>query len=204
MTKTMSDSPDKVDALVNDEKLHRTLKDALRTVKNRDADREDVVVELKEAEAARLSLLADELRPVFNDIDDADQRFDFGLSKGDRPRLWIDMTSFVAMGHDKHSYRFLKDTRGGRIVLAETREMDRMADIVSEYVAERVLERERMMDGEWQSQKSEPSDATSNLANAPVQKSNGFWRSMFWFVAGAAVTIAVLIAATLLMVPDAL
>ncbi|NKB51164.1 MAG: hypothetical protein GKR97_02895 [Rhizobiaceae bacterium] len=132
----------------------RKLKSAVDMVRNRQADQRDVVVDLGEAEKARLDLLAGELQPLFEDIDDDDDRFELAVSRGQRPRMWIDMTTFVAMGHDKLSYRLLKDTRMGRIVMAETDDKDKMADIVSEYVAERVLEREKMIEGEWRSMKS--------------------------------------------------
>ena len=131
----------------------RSLQHAIDEVRTRKADIQDVVIDLKEAESARLELLASELKPVFDDIDDADERFDLAMTRGDKPRLWIDMTAFVAMGYDKRSYRFHKDTRMGRIVLAETDNMSRIADIVSHYVAEKVVERERMIEGEWQSMK---------------------------------------------------
>ena len=132
----------------------RSLKAAVDAVRNRQADQRDVVVDLGEAEKARLDLLATELLPLFEEIDDADDRFELAVSRGDRPRMWIDMTTFVTMGHDKLSYRLLKDTRMGRIVMAETDKMQKMADFVSEYVAEKVIEREKMIEGEWQSMKN--------------------------------------------------
>ena len=146
----------------------RSLKSAIDAVRNRQADQNDVVVDLGEAEKARLELLAEELLPLFEDIDDADDRFDLVVSRGDRPRMWVDMTTFVTMGHDKLSYRLLKDTRMGRILLAETDKMDKMADFVSEYVAEKVLEREKMIEGEWRSMMSvrKAADEIANDAKA--------------------------------------
>ncbi|TIW30273.1 MAG: hypothetical protein E5V72_34810, partial [Mesorhizobium sp.] len=73
--------------------------------------------------------------------------FDFAVSSGLQPRLWIDAVSHVAMGRDRRTYRFLKDTRIGRMVLAESTEMKPVADQVTRYVAERVVERQRMMEG---------------------------------------------------------
>jgi hypothetical protein len=63
--------------------------------------------------------------------------------------LWIDMTSFVVMARDRRSYRFLKDTRLGRTVILETAKLDDMADTVTHYVAERIIERERAIEGDW-------------------------------------------------------
>ena len=46
----------------------RSLKDAIRRVRTAEAERSDVVVELRDAERARLEMLADELRSVFAEI----------------------------------------------------------------------------------------------------------------------------------------
>jgi hypothetical protein len=57
--------------------------------------------------------------------------------------LWIDPIAHVAMGHDKRTYRFVQDTRYGRKVLAESLQVDEIADAVTHYVASRLIERER-------------------------------------------------------------
>ena len=74
------------------------LADAIRDVKNAAADRDDVVVELREASRMRLDLLAAELAPVFADVPADIDLFDFTISSGLQPRLWIDAVSHVAMG----------------------------------------------------------------------------------------------------------
>jgi hypothetical protein len=123
------------------------LADAIRDVKNAAADREDVVVELREAQKMRLELLAAELAPIFTDVP-ADAGFDFAISSGTQPRLWIDAVSHVTMGRDRRTYRFLRDTRLGRVVLAESHEIKPVADQVTRYIAERIVERQRMIDGD--------------------------------------------------------
>ncbi|WP_256753173.1 hypothetical protein [Mesorhizobium sp. Mes31] len=125
----------------------KTLSDAIRDVKNAFADRDDVVVDMREAHRMRLDLLAAELAPVFADVPADMDNFDFVVSSGLQPRLWIDAVSHVAMGRDRRTYRFLRDTRIGRVVLAESTEMKPVADSVTRYIAERVVERQRMMEG---------------------------------------------------------
>lgn len=125
----------------------RKLSDAIRDVKNAFADREDVVVDMREAHRMRLDLLAAELAPVFADVPADMDNFDFAVSSGLQPRLWIDAVSHVAMGRDRRTYRFLRDTRIGRVVLAESTDMKPVADQVTRYVAERVVERQRMLEG---------------------------------------------------------
>jgi hypothetical protein len=127
----------------------RSLQDALRRVRTAEAERSDVVVELRDAERARLEMLADALRSVFAEIPEDNETFILGVAAGTPPRLWIDMTSFVAMDRDRRTYRFLKDTRLGRTVLLESANIDDMADCVTNYVAERIIERDRAMEGDW-------------------------------------------------------
>ena len=124
------------------------LAQSIREMKNALADRDDVVVELREASRMRLELLAQELAPVFEETPKDSEQFDFTISSGLQPRLWIDATAHVAMGRDRRIYRFVRDTRLGRVVLAETAEMKDVADKVTRYIAERMIERERVMDGD--------------------------------------------------------
>ncbi|MCT8991149.1 hypothetical protein NYR54_12755 [Chelativorans sp. SCAU2101] len=126
----------------------RRLADVVREVKTAAADREDVVVEMREASRTRLELLAQELQPVFAEVPEDDPIFDFAVSSGQQPRLWIDAVAHVTLGHDRRTYRFLRDTRLGRVVLAESTEIKPIADQVTRYIAERLVERQRMVEGE--------------------------------------------------------
>ena len=155
----MSDTTD------NRSERARSLRDALRQVRTAETERADVVVELRDAERARLEMLADELRSVFNEVPADDEQFIFTVAPGTPPRLWIDMTSFVVMGRDRRVYRFLKDTRLGRTVILETPKIEDMADTVTHYVAERIIERERAMEGDWLVKRVQRDDASSRLAD---------------------------------------
>jgi hypothetical protein len=127
----------------------RSLSDAIRRVRTAEAERSDVVVDLRDADRARLELLADELKSVFAEVPEDNETFLFSVAEGTPPRLWIDMTAFVAMARDRRTYRFLKDTRLGRTVIFETADIADMADCVTNYVAERIIERERSIEGDW-------------------------------------------------------
>lgn len=125
----------------------RQLLEVIREVKNASADRDDVVVELRDATRTRLELMAAELAPLFEQVPIEIDLFDFTISSGLQPRLWIDAVSHVAMARDRRTYRFVKDTRAGRVVLAEDASIKPVADQVARYVAERMIERERLMEG---------------------------------------------------------
>ncbi len=140
--------PKQIEARVAD------LKDAMERMKKAQADRDDVVVDMKQAQHARLELLAQDLQPVFSQVPEGNEQFEFALTNGETPRLWIDMTSFVRMGRDKRTYEFVKDTRLGRALLAQCERREDMARSVTDYVAERILERERAVEGDWQAMKA--------------------------------------------------
>jgi hypothetical protein len=119
------------------------LKEAVRRARIESAERSGVVVDLRDAELARLELLNDKLDPLFADIPDNAELFDRGVSRGDTPRLWIDVVAHIVMGRDKRMYRFVQDTRYGRKVLAESTEPDEIVEAVTLYVARRLIEWER-------------------------------------------------------------
>ena len=118
------------------------MRDALRQARIEAADRTGVVVELRDAEVARLEILNEALDPLFGQIPEKVDLFDRGISQGDTPRLWIDVVAHVLMGRDKRIYRFVQDTRFGRIVIAESHDVVTIVDAVTDYVARRLLQRE--------------------------------------------------------------
>jgi len=125
------------------------LKHAIREVRIAQSERNDVVAELREAEQARLELLAEALEGVFDDLPPDHEQLLLGVLPGHPPRFWVDATSFVVMGRDKRQYQFVKDTRVGRTVLAESTSLEVIADAVTRYVAERIVEREQAVEADW-------------------------------------------------------
>jgi hypothetical protein len=121
------------------------LKAAVREARIEAAERSGVVVDLHDADVARLELLNEALDPVFAEIPEGVELFDRGISRGDVPRLWIDVVAHVEMGRDKRQYRFVQDTRYGRTVMAESYEVPALVQAVTQYVARRLVERERAL-----------------------------------------------------------
>lgn len=143
------------------------LAEAMTRIRDDQASRDDVVVEMKQASRARLELLAEALQPVFADVPADNEQFEFALTNGEPPRLWIDMTAFVRMGRDRRMYEFVKDTRLGRTILARSDDREKMARLVTNYIAERILERERMIEGEWMAVKDYALE--DNASSAPEE-----------------------------------
>ena len=71
------------------------LKQAVRQARIDMAERTGVVVDLHDAEVARLEILNEALDPLFNDIPAEVELFERGITRGDPPRLWIDMIAHV-------------------------------------------------------------------------------------------------------------
>ena len=168
------------------------LKAAVRDARIEAAERSGVVVDLRDADVARLELLNEALVPLFKDIPDNVELFDRGVSKGDVPRLWIDVIAHVEMGRDKRQYRFVQDTRYGRAVLAESYEVSEMLHAVTRYVARRLVERERAL----------TDDAPFGQATAQImvehEQRRGRYRAFRTFIYGVILGVAALFALALL------
>ena len=171
------------------------LKETVREARIEAAERSAVVVDLRDAELARLELLDEALEPVFKDIPAGVELFDRGVSKGDVPRLWVDVIAHVEMGRDKRQYRFVQDTRYGRAVLAESHEMADIVTAVTRYVARRLIERERAL----------ADDAASGQATAQKmvehEQYRGRVRAIRTFFYGLVIGAAALVALALLYKP---
>jgi hypothetical protein len=124
------------------------LKQALQQARVEAAERTGVIVDLRDAELARLELLNEALNPLFAEIAPEIELFDRGISRGETARLWIDAVAHVAMGRDKRLYRFLHDTRIGRRVLAQSYDIAEIVQAVTTYVARRLIERQRALEGD--------------------------------------------------------
>jgi len=170
-----------------------TLKEAVREARIEAAERSAVVVDLRDAEFARLELLNEALDPVFKDIPRDVELFDRGLSRGDVPRLWVDVVAHIEMGRDKRQYRFLQDTRYGRAVLAESYDVPEIVKSVTRYVARRLVERERALADD--TGRAPADDLTRG------ERSRRRWRSFRAFLWGAILGAAALFAAALLSAP---
>jgi hypothetical protein len=169
------------------------LQDAVREARIEAAERSGVVVDLRDAAVARLELLNEALDPLFNEVPNNVELFDRGVSKGDIPRLWIDVVTHVEMGRDKRQYRLVQDTRYGRAILAESYEASAMVEAITRYVARRLVERERAL----------ADDAGRGVAQAVLRhgRHDQRWRTARTFLLGLVIGVVALFALALLSTP---
>ena len=166
-----------------------TLRSALRRARAESADQQDALTDLRQAETARLEMLEEAIRPILDQAPDDVEMFDLGVSHGDKPRLFLDMISFVDLAHDRRTFRFFQDTRHGRVMIAESDSPDRIVAAVTNYVARRLVEREQALAADWRSQSAADqtirtharAKALSRPATAqpaPPRKRRGFGRAL--------------------------
>lgn len=122
-----------------------SLRDALRRARSASAEKSGVLVELRTAELARLDLLKDELQPLFAQVPQDVDLFDAAIMPGEPARLFVDVLGFVEMGRDKRTYQFFHDTRYGRQLIAETEDVGKIVQAITDYVAHRIVEREKAL-----------------------------------------------------------
>jgi hypothetical protein len=180
--KRKSEAPDKP------AEAESPLKAAMHRARVEAAERTSVVVDLRDAEVARLELLNEALDPLFAEIPPEVDLFDRGFSGGETPRLWIDAVAHVAMGRDKRGYRFLHDSRMGRHVLAESHEIAEIAQAVTAYVARRLIERQRAL-----------ADSPDLIARVAPKEASHYRRRRRWRTLGAILVGFILGAATLII-----
>jgi hypothetical protein len=157
------------------------------------AERTSVVVDLRDAELARLELLNEALNPLFAELPPEVDLFDRGISRGDTPRLWVDAVAHVAMGRDKRIYRFVSDTRIGRRVLIESHDIPEIVRAVTAYVARRLVERQRTLD--------EDPEFINRIAGraAARERRRRRWRALGALVLGFVAGVVTLIMVALLL-----
>ena len=165
---------------------------AIRRARLDDAQRSKTVTGLREGEFARLDLIHAQLGPVFAQVPEDVDIFDHGIVPGERPRCYIDMLAFVEMERDRQTYRFSVDTRRGRIPVAQSERAEVIVAAVTDYVARRLVERERMLaespllapaDPAPVERAGEPEMATANASGPPGRRFDG-GDMVFTFILG--------------------
>jgi hypothetical protein len=98
----------------------------------------------KALKAARLETVRQQLAPLYAAIPRDVELFDLALVSSDKPKLFVDIIAFIELTPDD-TFRFVQDTRTGRTVLLETDDETTLRDAVTDYIARRLIERERAL-----------------------------------------------------------
>jgi hypothetical protein len=145
---------------------------SIRQARVENAERADAIAEARDLEIVRLKALESALEPVIDQAPQGVDLFDMALTQSEHPRLFLDMIAYVDLAHDRRTYRFFQDTRHGRVLMAESQSVDTLVAAVADYVARRLVERERVLAGDSRAAEEPSPQATepSGPAAWPIAK----------------------------------
>lgn len=176
------------------------LQEAIREVRVASAERAESAADIAELNRLKLEMLAENLQETFEEAARYENLFDCAISSVPSPRLFIDPISHVAMARDQKTYRFMRNTRQGRVILEESAEISVVSDAVTRYMAERIVEQQTLLGQPAQSEDAAPKSSLikGKTDSAPVkpQEQEGPWSDFFlglsWFFVGVIVGAALL------------
>ena len=122
----------------------RSLRDAIRKARLEEAERLDIVADLRDGEIARLELLKAELDTVFAELPAHDDRFNIVLVPSRPARLWIDLFTYAAVDDVSGAYLFVRNSENGRRTLFSSNNVADIADRITRYIAHEIVRRERL------------------------------------------------------------
>ena len=143
-----------------------SLATALRRARLHNASRAEALSDIRGAEIVRLELLRDAIEPVLEQLPEGCDLFDVAISPSERPRLFIDQLGFIEIGRDGRGYRFLQDTRHGRIQICESEKSEAIVEAVTAYIAHRLIEREKALAFDFASGATAAEAARAAVTNA--------------------------------------
>lgn len=165
------------------------LKEAIREVRIASAERAESAADVAEVSRLKLEMLAEHLEETFEESARYEDLFDNAISAGKSPKLFIDAIAHVAMARDQKTYRLVRTSRQGRIILEESKELETVSRAVTRYMAERIVERQKLLD-----QPQEINLASKNLEETALPQGTerespwaDFFLGLIWFAVGAIV-----------------
>lgn len=165
------------------------LKEAIREVRVASAERAESAADVAEVSRLKLEMLAEHLEDTFEESTRYEDLFDNAISTGKSPKLFIDAIAHVIMARDQKTYRLVRMSRQGRMILEESKELETVARAVTRYMAERIVERQTLLDQPQEINLASKQEVEA--APAPVVEQEGPWADFFlgliWFAVGSVV-----------------
>jgi hypothetical protein len=153
------------------------LAEAINRARHAEANRDNRAADGRIVAVGRLETLRARLAPVYAAIPRDVELFDLGMVGHSPPRLFVDIVAFVELAEDRRSFRLMQETRAGRALLGETTDEKQMTALVTDYIARRLVERERALAAQGMHLAPQPLPRTANGPEvaagplpAPVEK----------------------------------
>ena len=124
------------------------LRDAIKAARAAQAEQGDSLSEARREDISKLELLEERLKSLIAEIPSDNRQFDLNIARSNPARFWIDVVAYVSVNRDRSTYEFIKETRAGRRRIVESGDVGVLADAIRDYIAERIVERERALAGD--------------------------------------------------------
>jgi hypothetical protein len=144
------------------------LAEAINRARQTQAGRENRAEDTRVISIGRLETLRARLAPIYAAIPRDVELFDLGMVGHDPPRLFVDIIAFIELAQDRRSFRLMQETRAGRILLGETADEKEMAALVTDYIAARLVERERALAARELRGRGDPLPRAKTLEASPA------------------------------------
>lgn len=116
---------------------------AMKDARLAEAVQLDAILNARDARILRLGALRDAVLPELQAHEEAKKLFDLNVVEGERPKLWLDLISWIEMEPDPKTYRLVQSRERAEGVLFETADAAEMKRYAIRYMAHRLIERER-------------------------------------------------------------
>jgi hypothetical protein len=138
------------DAVISAEERNRAaiaLAEAMGRAREQHAVRDTMRTDARVNAQQRLEMLRLKLTPVFEAIPRDAEQFNLGVVTAEKPRLYVDIIGYVEMTSHLKGYRLMQETRRGVQSLAESNDESGIIAMVTDYIARRLVDRERALAG---------------------------------------------------------
>lgn len=116
---------------------------AMKDARLAEAVQLDAILNARDARILRLGALRDAVLPELQAHEEAKKFFDLNVVQGDKPKLWLDLISWVEMAPDPKNYQLVQTRETAEDVLFESADAAEMKGYIIRYMAHRLVERER-------------------------------------------------------------
>jgi hypothetical protein len=120
---------------------------ALKQARLAEAAQLEALVSLRDARSLRLLALRDALKRELAGHDEALCLFELNVQDAEKPKLWLDLISFIEMEPNPKSYRLMQDGPQGRACVFESSDAGAMQAQALRHLAHRLVVHDKLVAG---------------------------------------------------------